>query len=167
MAKQKKKRSKRYNLIKAANLIAAEKLSKNFLVFVKGCGEYVNLFTNKGVAIDFTPEIGTLMVRTRQRWSVTLYAILRDHSGREYLQSEAVHFKTEMFHSELCDVLNDYHKHFLDHEVNRNHLITAGWFASHKGIEPDDAVAMKCFKQLGAFEFTAQWEAKEMECSTH
>lgn len=155
---KKPRKKKKYDVIKTAETIAKLTLKKNYFCFACGCGAYVNLFDRKGLAKNITPEIATMIAKTRQKWSVTMYVMLRDNYSKDYIQSQTVNYKQACLHSEISDQLADMQMAFMEKETNPNHRLSAGWIASVEGIEPDDAIALDVFTTLGAFEFKAPWE---------
>lgn len=146
-----KKRNKKYNPRKDTEMIIRHKLSHTWMVYVAGCGG-VRAFDSKGNPVSISGQFARLLEVTRQQWSITMYACLRDVQGNDYLQSTGYDFKTPVLHDEIRTEIADIHWQFIKTKTNANDRVTAAWVASVGGREPSDELAFKMFEQFPDFD---------------
>ena len=140
MAKQIKKRNKKYNPI--------EKAKASARVGLKNLGVWHSEKTES----DYTAEIvnykhlknehigqsmAHAVIDIRHKWQILLLAIGKDDNGRKYFKVDPVQIKHEMYQADLAEYLDQRHKDFINKSFNKNHLTNVAWLAVMNGSDAD------------------------------
>lgn len=149
-----KKRSKKYNPLKSAQVINEHVL--------KGCA--ISYFANdeisdqdiiltdlNGVKLNVTRNIANAITDFPYRWSIML-GVFCIEKGLKTCKFELVNFKERYLQSELVNILNDKHQEFINKQKDKNVNMTgAGWIASPVGRDFSEDEAGIIFEKINAF----------------
>lgn len=140
MAKQTKKRNKKYNSMKGAVKSAKVGL-RNLGVWhsekteAEYTAEIVNYKHLKNEPIG--QSMAHAVINIRHKWQILLLAIGEDDNGRKYFKVDPVQIKHEMYQADLAEYLDQRHKDFINKSFNKNHLTNIAWLAVPTGKDAD------------------------------
>ena len=140
MAKQIKKRNKKYNAMKGAVKSAKVGL-KNLGVWhsqrteSEYTAEVVNYKALKSE--DIGRSMAFAITNVRHKWQILLLAIGEDDNGKKYFKVDPVQVKYEMYQADLAEYLDQRHKDFINKSFNKNHLTNVAWLAVMTGSDAD------------------------------
>ena len=141
MAKQIKKRNKKYNPIEKAKASARVGL-KNLGVWhsEKTESEYTAEIVNYRHLKDepIGKSMAFAIINIKHKWQILLLAIGEDDNGRKYFKVDPVQIKHEMYQADLAEYLDQRHKDFINKSFNKNHLTNVAWIAVPNGQEADN-----------------------------
>jgi len=146
----KKKRNKKYNPVKHAEICTDYALKNLFVAFVSNDDNCI-LINKKGELIHISERIYKAIAEVKHKWAVYMAAFGKQADGKPYTKSSEVVTSTRYFQYQLIDTLNDEHKKLV-RGFNSKQFIGAGWIASPVGCELTEEEAFNIFDTLGAWE---------------
>ena len=149
--KSKKKRDKKYNPIKNAEICTDAALRNIYVAFLTGGDERCIVINKKGELIHLTERLYKAIAKIKHRWSVYISVFGFQADGKGYSKSEVVNCQQRYFQFELVDYLNQQHKKLIA-GFNKTQMSGAGWIASPVGKELTEHEAGKIFDKLGAWD---------------
>lgn len=153
-----KKRNKKYNP-RARAISYAKKYAKQFCISWCGPDKKAEAYRLNGLLHVVLKQSEALaLTDVPHKWATYIIAILRDHTGREYIQSQRLSFPQELYSDEISGVVNE-HITALIKTCNANHFVNTGWVATPSDRDIPDEYLAKMMDHLGAWEYLAQWEA--------
>lgn len=156
----KKKRNKRYNPTARA-IGYAKSYSKQFAIAWCGPERKAEAYKLKTMSrVLLKPSEAMALTQVTHKWKAHIVVILRDHTGRDYIQAEELVFPQELYSDEISDVVNE-HMHAFIKSCNANHFVNTGWVATTSDTEITDEAISKMMDNLGAWDFLAKFEATE------
>ena len=140
MAKQIKKRNKKYNPVKGA--VKSAKVGLRDLGVwhsEKAESEYTAEIVNYKKLKDepIGKSMAFAVINIKHKWQILLLAIGEDDNGRKYFKVDPVQIKHEMYQSDLAEYLDQRHKDFINKSFNKNHLTNVAWLAVMIGSDAD------------------------------
>lgn len=146
-----KKRNKKYNPYKNAEIITDSALKNLYVAFVTGKDEVCVIVNKKGELIEPTTRLYKAIAKVKHKWSVYMSVFGFQADGKGYSKSEVVNCQQRYFQSDLVEFLNDEHKKLVA-GFNKSQMAGAGWLASPAGVELTEQEAGFLFDKLGAWD---------------
>lgn len=155
-----KKRTKKYNPTARA-IGYAKHYTKQFAIAWCGPSGKAEAFTLKNMNRKLLkPAEAMAATQVPHKWKVHAVAILRDHTGEDYLQSIECVFPQELYSDEISDAVNEQINRLLK-DCNSNHFVNTGWIATTGDTEITDYMITKMMMFMDAWGFLAKWEVTE------
>ncbi len=148
--KSKKKRNKKYNPVKQAEICTDFALKNLFVAFATNDDRCL-LINKDGELMHISERIYRAIAKVKHKWSVYMAAFGKQTDGKPYTKSSEVVTNERYFQHELIDTLNKEHKKLV-RNFNDQQFHGAGWIASPVGKELTEEEAFNIFEKLGAFE---------------
>lgn len=130
--------------------LATTTASRTLFASVYGTELGVLAHNREGKRVPVRYEAATAVCNTPLQWTITCYAVCRDHTGGEYLRSTGVPMPRPVKQSAIHKALSTFHFNWMQSDVNKSHLLTLAWIAT-VGPEPSDEVAAMVFAGMGAW----------------
>jgi hypothetical protein len=146
----KKKRNKKYNPVKHAEICTDYALKNLLVAFVTNDDKCI-LVNKKGELIHLSDRIYRAIAEVKHKWSVYMAAFGEQVDGKPYTKSSEVITSNRHYQYELVDTLNKEHSKLVKN-FNHEQFKGAGWLASPVGAELSEEQAFNIFEKLGAFE---------------
>jgi len=148
--KMKKKRNKKYNAVKHAEICTDYALKNLFVAFVSNDDNCI-LINKKGELIHISERIYRAIAKVKHKWAVYMAAFGKQADGKAYTKASEVITDKRYFQHQLVDTLNSEHSSLVK-GFNKSQFIGAGWIASPVGQELTEEEAFNIFDTLGAWE---------------
>lgn len=162
MAKS-KSRGKPYDPNKAKKAAAKKKLKNKVVTFLTGDKVNYLYCLNTHKRVDVTLDLAQQLSKDPYTWSVYVAVFCRDQLGQEYMKSDSHLFTTRYRQLELVPYLNEEHNKLIK-TVNRDHVIGAGWIASHEGRDFSETEAAKLFENMGCWDAYRDPDTSNIYC---
>lgn len=154
-----KKRTKKYNP-KARAIALSKAFAKKYAVVWAGTleAQIVKLSALKPVLLKQSEALAISNVP--HKWQVHLCCMLRDHTGRDYIQVQELRFSHEYLSCDTSEIVNDHMKSFVK-TCNSNHVVNVGWVATTSEEDLSDEKISKMMDNIGAWDFLAKHEVTD------
>lgn len=147
----KKKRNKKYNPIRGAELFSDATLKNAVCVFVTGADNLVELYNIKTCKpMVITSTLAKMIERLKYQWSIYLAVFEVDDDDLPGVCGEECELPSRYFQKDLVHGLNDMHKELIS-AADKEKMFGAGWIASPIPRSIDEETAFKIFEHMGAF----------------
>ena len=155
-----KKRTKKYNPVARAQSYAKH-YSKQFAIAWCGPSGKAETFTTKNLRRKLLkPAEAMAITQVLHRWKVHAVAIMRDHTGEDYIQTVECVFPQELYSDQISDAVNEQINQLLK-DCNSNHFVNTGWVATTGDVEITDYMITKMMMFMDAWDYLAKWEATD------
>ncbi|MGH1461270.1 MAG: hypothetical protein ACRBB6_04460 [Neptuniibacter sp.] len=156
-----KKRNKKRNPLKILT-IRDKAFLKNKITFYITGDDYVSMYCLKTKKV-VTPTVQQARILEHHafKWSVLLGVCGRDQNGEEFIKPDYVAANVKYRQAELIDFLEQRHTKLIK-SINKNHFVSAVWFASPDRKDWDEKEAFDLATELGAFRYAVDPESKQV-----
>jgi hypothetical protein len=158
MAKNNKRRNKKYDPLKAAGRVSEYLLKRHAIAYLVSLDRCVLVDCKAMQPVQPSATVARAITDIPHEWAINCSVLCRDQLGKEYLVTQQVACKGRYYHSDLIDVLNQYHKDLVK-TCNKLHVINYGWLATLNDEEIDPAEQEQIYRMLDGFECYTKREA--------
>lgn len=148
---------KKHNLLKRYRRIADASISKLFVAFVCDGDERCDIIDANGKKVRADQQLADAFDKVPHQWSVCCAVTCKTELGDKYVKLVQIDAKARYYKRDLTARFNEIHMQLLK-ECNENHRVTAGWIASPKPFEFDEAFVADIMQKLGGWNFKAKLE---------
>lgn len=154
-----KKRNKKYNP-RAKAFTLARVFAQKFVIAWAGTIEAQIMRRRNFEKETLTMREVNALNQVPHKWQVHVLCTLRDHCGRDYIQSQELIFNNEYYCADISDLVNEKMHEFVK-TCNQNHMVNVGWVATPCMNELSDEDLAKIMDKLGAWDFLAKHEVND------
>ncbi len=129
-------------------------LKNIYMVYLSDGLNKVTFFNNFGERL-YKP----IHDKPKQKWAVTIYAILRNTKGEERIESIGYKWKVPKTSKEIGAFIEQETFRFIERECQVNHLVNIAQIYSIDR-EPRDELACTMLDKLGGWNAEAQWQTR-------
>jgi hypothetical protein len=145
-----KKRNKKYNKYKNAEICTDYALKNVFVAFVTGQDDSCLVINRKGELLHTSYKLYRAIAEVKHKWSVYMSVFGFEPCGDPYNKSSELSTKVRYYQRDLVDVLNKEHQKLVKN-FNQEQKHGAGWIASPVGVRLEEKEAFNIFEKLGAW----------------
>jgi len=144
---------KKYNPLKG-KLVMVNHALKSIGVFrstqTQEDGECEVIDYKKGKRVHMGKSMAKAIVGLRHKWTIHIAAI-GNNGFDDYIKSEVIECKHEMYQADLAEYLDKEHKKFIEKEMNPDHLRNVAWLAIPCGGEISESDFGELMSKMGAW----------------
>ena len=149
-----KKRNKKYNKYRNAEICTDYALKDIFIAFVTGQEDLCLVINKKGELIHTDHKLYRAIAEVKHKWAVYMSVFGFQPDGKPYSKSSELSTDIRYYQSDLVDHLNTEHQKLVKN-FNHEQKHGAGWIASPVAQQLTEEEAFNIFEALGAFDARA------------